>query len=636
MALDGGSISSRLGLNIGPYAQGMLQAQSIAQLFPSVVSSFLANPLLGLAEIAKSVAGSVRAAFAEMNNFADDMGDLAEQVGVAVETLTALGQVASLSGGDVQGVGDAFRFLGKNVAEAMQDLDSAAAKTFRELGIALVDANGNARPLEEIMLELADAIARLPAGAMRTAIAMDLLGRGGTQMIPILSQGSAALREQMARMQQYGAVVTQENRAAADAWNDATGEIGIAWQGLKMSFSSGIRDSLLPYLQRVLSWVRDSQPRVAEIVAQLLGYVAAFPGKFVDAFLKVRSLGEDVLNWSFMRLSPAIESSRRIIGSFYSLVLQPLGNWLSAVGRDALAAFAYGWDVVRETFGDPVTAAKRWLDETLESVNRLLEELEPNLKAAWIAVADEMRKAGIVARVLWEQFDREIAPKGITAVALGLAGMKVSLDQAVVSVAFWLAGMNNAAEALVARVVPALAVRAVGAFNLFKGAVTAADAVISPYVSSVQTIVDVVATSLVPAISIKLAGAWKSVTDGLTAFTTGLQTTLDLLRTIYSVAEMIYRVAAGGPQLPSAAAAITSGTASVVDSAQPSKGSASVGTLSAAGGPPAISVNAPALDEDRLARALAAELEPKIDQRMKAAEAAAKAARQISGAAATG
>ena len=44
---DAGGITSKLSLDVSGYAQGMLQATSIAQMFPSVVTSFLANPLLG-------------------------------------------------------------------------------------------------------------------------------------------------------------------------------------------------------------------------------------------------------------------------------------------------------------------------------------------------------------------------------------------------------------------------------------------------------------------------------------------------------------------------------------------------------------------------------------------------------------
>jgi hypothetical protein len=270
MSFDAGSISGKIGLDINPYTQGMLQATSIAQLFPQTVTNFLANPLLGIVGVAKSVTSSLSAMFSNATKYADDMGDLAEQVGVTVENLTALGQVASMSGGSVEMVSDAFRFLGKNVSEAMANAESAAGKTFAKLGVAFTDARGDSRALEAIMLDLADAFERLPAGAERTAVAMELLGRSGTGMVPTLAQGSAALREQMERMKEYGAAVSQSSRESSDAWNDAMGEMSLAWQGLQQTAAEPIRDALLPYLNAALDWVRENMPTIRETIREAM------------------------------------------------------------------------------------------------------------------------------------------------------------------------------------------------------------------------------------------------------------------------------------------------------------------------------------------------------------------------------
>lgn len=59
MSFDAGSISSTLSLNTDPFAKGMLKAESLMQVFPQSVTTFMANPLLGVINVAKDVGGAL-------------------------------------------------------------------------------------------------------------------------------------------------------------------------------------------------------------------------------------------------------------------------------------------------------------------------------------------------------------------------------------------------------------------------------------------------------------------------------------------------------------------------------------------------------------------------------------------------
>lgn len=56
---DAGGIASTLGLDLSDFAKGMVEANSIAAAFPAVVTSFLANPLLGIIQVAEKAASAV-------------------------------------------------------------------------------------------------------------------------------------------------------------------------------------------------------------------------------------------------------------------------------------------------------------------------------------------------------------------------------------------------------------------------------------------------------------------------------------------------------------------------------------------------------------------------------------------------
>src|SRR5213593_304346 len=114
---NAGSIVGDLKLDISDWTRGMMQVNSMASLFPAVVTNFMANPLLGLIGIAKDAASAFTSAFTDIAHAADNAGESAERVGVSVGFLTGVGAVAKDAGASMQSLGDALKFLNNNAAD---------------------------------------------------------------------------------------------------------------------------------------------------------------------------------------------------------------------------------------------------------------------------------------------------------------------------------------------------------------------------------------------------------------------------------------------------------------------------------------------------------------------------------------
>src|SRR6267142_1669259 len=186
---DAGSAIGKLGLDISGYTKGMLTAQGLASVFPSVVTNFLANPLIALAGILKQVGEAFTSTFLGFARAADNMGEMADAAGVSVQFLTSVGAVAKDAGASVEGLANAMSFLGKNQLEALSGKDKDSAAMFAQLGVALTDVSGIMRSTEDVFFDLADAFKRLEPQE-RIAASMQLLGHSGRGMINTLSQGS--------------------------------------------------------------------------------------------------------------------------------------------------------------------------------------------------------------------------------------------------------------------------------------------------------------------------------------------------------------------------------------------------------------------------------------------------------------
>ncbi|MGE5608024.1 MAG: phage tail tape measure protein, partial [Bacillota bacterium] len=187
---------------------------------------------------------------------------------VSVESLTALAKVASLNGAGISEVADAFKFLGKSMAEAAGgNQDTLAA--FGRLGVSIADGAGNLRPLEEVLLDVGEALRNLPDGAQRTAAAMDLLGRGGGSLITTFMQGKQSIQDLMAEAKQLGAVTTQADAEVAGAFQDLQAKIGWAWEGIKRLLAEPIMEALSPILENLLNWIEANPEFIKAKVASL-------------------------------------------------------------------------------------------------------------------------------------------------------------------------------------------------------------------------------------------------------------------------------------------------------------------------------------------------------------------------------
>ena len=166
---------------------------------------------------------------------ADNLNDLSQRTGVSVESLSRFGAAANDSGSSVDEVAKAMGKLSKSIV----DPASKANEALKSIGVSATDASGKIRPMDDVMLDIADRFAKMPDGAQKTALAMELFGKSGMNLIPMLNQGRDALSK-------YNATITTEGAQAADKFNDSLNEIGRVLAGpLNQALTT-----LLPYITK--------------------------------------------------------------------------------------------------------------------------------------------------------------------------------------------------------------------------------------------------------------------------------------------------------------------------------------------------------------------------------------------------
>lgn len=142
------------------------------------------------------------------------IGEAAAKLGVTTDEFQRLDVLAKQNATSVEGLGTAFRQLSRVAVTPTKE--SAAA--FKELGISVKDGK-DFKSRNALFFETAGALADVSDETKRAALAQRVFGEGGTQLLPLLSQGRAGLDAQRAALEKMN-VITPDAIDQADKFSD--------------------------------------------------------------------------------------------------------------------------------------------------------------------------------------------------------------------------------------------------------------------------------------------------------------------------------------------------------------------------------------------------------------------------------
>ena len=200
---------------------------------------------------------------------ADANRKFAQSAGLAVEEYTALQYAAKLAGVETGSLNSAMARLNRTVAEAAVGGNTQAA-AFARLGISVKDSAGALKTGDQILSEIAERFQELPDGVQKSAIAMELFGRSGTQLIPLLNGGAEGLAELRKEAEALGVVMNDTQAAQAEVFNDNLTRIGLASTGAANIVSRELLPSLVGLSDLFVEVNKDAG--ATDVIANILAF----------------------------------------------------------------------------------------------------------------------------------------------------------------------------------------------------------------------------------------------------------------------------------------------------------------------------------------------------------------------------
>lgn len=269
---------------------------------------------LGLGAALVSVAGAWTIASRVLESM-DSLSKMSQKLGVAVESLQAYRHAASLADVSNEELQTGLSRLVKTASDAASGLQGAN-QGFASLGISVTDATGKLKGTDTLFEEVADRLSKMEDGSEKTAIAMDLFGRSGANLIPLLNEGRDGLREMREEVEKLGISISEDAAKNAEAFNDNMTRL----QRLAGGFATQVMSELLPamagYSDSLVEAAKNSDglKTAAEYTATAIKGIASGVLIVVSAFQVLASAGAATfaglykgaqgLSWILSKISP--------------------------------------------------------------------------------------------------------------------------------------------------------------------------------------------------------------------------------------------------------------------------------------------------------------------------------------------
>ncbi len=368
--------------------------------------------------VAHRVLGAVTTQYAAN---ADASIKTARAVGLTAQSFQGLAHAAAIGGTDIDTFTKGMNRIAKNAYDANRGLKTSQ-DVFRDLNVEWKDSTGKLRPMESILMDVADRFKEMPNGTKKTALALNLFGKSGSQLINTLNEGSAGIKRLQEEAKKLGIVMSVEALKNAEKFNDEMQRTRSVFRGIKMQIGAALLPYITAAMRKFEQWARtgdnlrdalDKLKRIAEAVGVAITAMAA----------------KRVVSWATasVRSVMAFASALRALGKEGAIakaktaLLVGAALLLAAVVEDIYYFVAGGKETaIEHLFGSPAEAeqARELIRSAGQAMLDLWRDIAPSMMLVW-------KELGSVATMLWNEIIKPLLPYIATALKFLIKGLAV-------------------------------------------------------------------------------------------------------------------------------------------------------------------------------------------------------------------
>lgn len=207
-----------------------------------------------------------------------ELNRISKMSGMDIGQVDALADAGKAAGVGIDSISTAVRMMQKQIGQTEAPLAYRAA--LAEIGVTIDELKGR-NPAEQFKT-IAGALAEVTDPTTRNALAMELFGKRGNEIIPMLKDGKAGLEEFMGAAEKWGFAMSDASIKSAMEVNKGLKEIGYEWDALKVKLTENI---FLPIQSNMLAAQKGATEKAKD------GASGRYANRFANALANYTPLG---------------------------------------------------------------------------------------------------------------------------------------------------------------------------------------------------------------------------------------------------------------------------------------------------------------------------------------------------------
>jgi hypothetical protein len=338
----------------------------------------------GLKKVGELVEGTVKAAV--------EAKHLGERLGITGEAVQELGYAADVTGASAEDLQIGMQHLARGMQEMQTKGTGPAAQALSRLGIHMRDLKGES--LDQNLEVIANKFAAMPDGANKAAIAMELFGRQGTRLIPLLNKGQAGITDLRNEAEKLGVVIDEAGIEKAEEFEIAQKKLGATLKGIRNEAVVAMLPALQEMAEGLRAWITENREAIKstlEAVLHALAFAFKTLGTVITAVTGFLQEHSDVATAIIIALGALITAFAVQAAIDWLLAFWPLVLVAALIAGVVLLVKNFGaiWDWVKDKAG----AAWQWIKDKASEFYDWLKGL-PEAALEWMTdVADAIKEA---------------------------------------------------------------------------------------------------------------------------------------------------------------------------------------------------------------------------------------------------
>lgn len=373
---------------------------------------------MGMAKVGMMAMAPLLAGAKAFSSMGDQVAKMAKRTGFSVQALSELTYVASQSGTEIGALENGLRRMQRSIYDAERGL-STAVDGFADLGLTVKDFQG-LKPEDQFKL-MADRIGGIQDPTRKAAIAMTLLGRSGTALLPMMADGAAGIDKLMKKARKLGLTMSREDAVAAERFTDAMDSL---WKVMKMGmFNVGaalepvltqIATTLTEVAMKISKWMKANRGLIISVL-KIIGLVIAGGIALAGLGMAISAVGS---------LLGVLATAVSALGAVLAFILSPIGLVVAAVAAlGAYLLYVGHCGKILDWLGDRFGDLKENAQKAMDGIKGALAAGDVGLAAKifWLALKVEWEKGTHALLKIWHEYWLRTEVAGHLALA-GLAG----------------------------------------------------------------------------------------------------------------------------------------------------------------------------------------------------------------------